>query len=144
MAQVLVTAAQVEAYLSSAVVTDTLDDDNEGTIDNVPRDQVMTDASAIFLASIRGAYQTPLVAPIDPFVVTVVLHLVHCQLVKRFPERFRAGLAVCDEAKELLKGIRTGDYQLDHPRRSDAGSPECSSYEPRGYEALEPSTDEDA
>lgn len=133
----LVTLAQVEAYLSSPVVVDTLDDDNDETIDTVAKDQVIADASAMFLATARSIYETPLVAPIDPFVVTVVLHLVHCQLTKRFPERFRTGLTVCEDAKELLKGIRNGDYQLDHARRAETGSPMCDSWEARGYEAIE-------
>ena len=137
----LVTLAQVEAFLSSPVVVDTLDDDNDGTIDIVAKDQVIADASALFMANARGIYETPFTAPIDPFVVTVILSLVHCQLVKRFPERFRAGLKVCEDAKELLKGIRDGELVLDHPRRSETGVPSCDSYEARGYEALEPTRD---
>lgn len=141
MASPLVTQEQVEAYLSTPVVLDTLDDNNDGQIDIVAKDQVIADSSAIFMATVRGTYETPLIAPIDPFVITVVLQLVHCQLVKRFPERFKQDLTVCKEAKELLAGIRTNEYQLDHPRRSDAGSPQCDSYEARGYERLERDTD---
>lgn len=139
----LVTGEQVEAHLSTPVVVDTLDDDNDGAIDPASLAQVIADAQAIFLASIRGIYETPLVAPIDPFVVTVVLMLVHCQLVKRFPERFKRGVAICDEAKELLKGIREREYVLDHVLRSDWDAPVCDSLPTRNYESLEPVSSDD-
>lgn len=133
----LVTSDQVEAYLSSPVVMDTFDDDNDGTIDSVSMAQVLSDSQAMFLASIRGLYELPLVAPIDPFVVTVILHIVHCQAVKRFPERFKKGVKICEEAKELLQDIRKGDLQLAHPVRGDGFAPQCASFDPRGYEAIE-------
>jgi phage gp36-like protein len=133
----LVSGEQVEAYLSSPVVMDTLDDDNDGTIDTVAMAQVLADSQAYFLATVRGMYELPLTAPIDPFVVTVILHIVHCQLVKRFPERFKKGVKICEEAKELLQDIRKGDLQLAHPVRGDGFTPQCASYEPRGYEKLE-------
>lgn len=137
----LVSREQVEAYLSLPVVVDTLDDDNNGQVDNASFNRVLTDSQAIFLASIRGTYELPLTAPIDPFVETVILQIFHCQLIKRFPERFKRGVKICDEVTELLKGIRGGDYVLAHPVRSDGFTPQCSSKEERGYDLLEGTSD---
>jgi hypothetical protein len=139
----LVTSDQVGAYLSSQVVIDTLDDDNNGVFDPASMAQVLADSQARFLATVRGIYELPLVAPIDPFVVTVILQIVHCQLVKRFPERFKKGVSICEEAKETLADIRKGELELAHPVRGDGFVPVCGSYESRGYDALDPKSSRD-
>lgn len=123
----IVTGAMVEDYLSTPVVVDTLDDNNDGTIDINSMARVLADAEALFLASVRGTYAMPFVAPYDALAVTVILMLVHCQLVKRFPERFKRGVKICEEAKELLDQIRKGELQLDHPLKSTNDGPECFS-----------------
>lgn len=134
---------KVEAYLSSPVVVDTYDDNNDGAIDAAAIGRVITDAEAIFNATVRGIYELPLVGTLDPFVETVVLQLVHCQAIRRFPERFRNGLKVCEHVKELLTDIRKGNVQLGHPLLANARGPEVLSAEPRNYDALEHTSDED-
>lgn len=123
-----VTQAMVEAYLSAAVVRDTLDDDNSGAPDDIPVGQAIHDGEALIGGTMRGIYVMPLTAPIDPLVQTLTLKAIHCQLIRRHPERFRANTSVCDEVAQLRKDIRSGDIQLAHPLITGARDPMVDSF----------------
>lgn len=123
-----VTQAMVEAYLSAAVVRDTLDDDNSGAPDDVPVAQAIRDGEAITSGTMRGIYTMPLTAPIDPLVQTLTLKAIHCQLIQRHPERFRANASVCSEVAQMRKEIRSGDLQLGHPLITGARDPQVDSF----------------
>lgn len=140
---VIVTRANVEDFMSSPVVRDTYDDNGDGNIDSGALEQIIELAEGMFFATIRGIYELPLVAPVDPFAKHVVLQLVHCQSIRRFPERFRNGLKVCEHVKELLTDIRKGNLKLDHPLKSDGRGPVADSLPGRCYEALEMGHDDD-
>lgn len=127
----IVTLEMVEAFMSSPVVVDTMDDDNDGTIDTPVIEQLISFGEAKLLATLRGLYELPLVGPIDPYVQLLTLQIIHCLAVKRFPERFRAGLKVCEDVDAELAKVRSGEVQLNHALRSDAASPEAWSNPPR-------------
>lgn len=133
---VLVSEDDVTDYLSSPVVLDTMDDDNDGEIDPSVLARVVGDSEAMVFAAVRGIYELPLTPPIDPLLVTVSLQLVHCQLVRRFPERFRRNLTICKDAKELLGEIRSGDMQLAHALTDNSRAPGVDSLPARGYERI--------
>lgn len=140
---VLVTQQMVEDHMSSPVVKDTYDDDNNGVIDPAAMASAIDTSEAIFFGTVRGVYALPLTAPYDPLAIAVVLQLIHCQTIKRFPERFRNGLKVCEDVKGLLTDIRKGNLQLAHALISGSRDPEAFSETSRGYGALEYPTDED-
>lgn len=133
-----VTTAIVEDFLSAQVVRDTYDDDNDGAFDVDAVNRHITDAEALVKGSMRGVYQLPLVAPIDPLVVSATLQTVHCLAIRRHPERFRAkGDAICKAAQDLREDIRKGNVQLDHPLIETARLPSVDSFPSRGLESLE-------
>lgn len=139
MAYHLVTRDQVIAHVSLPVAVDTLDDDNNGQIDNATLDLVISNSEALFYGAVRPAYEAPFLAPIDPLAVMVVLHIIHCQLAKRFPERFKkAGAMICETATELFRQVREGELHFAHPGRGGSlDGPECTSYTKRVLETCE-------
>lgn len=140
---IIVNPDEVKLFLSTKVVERTYDDNNDGTIDGPSLLLIIDVSEGLFLATIRGLYELPLVAPVDPFAKQVVLQLVHCQSIKRHPEVFRQdSKSVCDDVEMLLKQIRSGDLQLDIPLRDGSTGPVAGSLTPRGYERLEPTPDE--
>lgn len=108
----IVSEAEVTAFFSTGIVRATYDDDNDGGVDTASLALIIDTSEALFLAHVRGLVPVPLVAPVDPFAKYVVLQIIHCQSIKRFPEIFRQGLKVCEEVNELLKQIRKGELQL--------------------------------
>jgi hypothetical protein len=108
----IVTQQEVEYFLSTAIVRSTYDDDNDGGIDTASLALIIETSEGLFLAHVRGIIPVPLALPIDAFAKHVVLSIIHCQSIKRFPEVFRKGLTVCADVAELLKQIRTGELQI--------------------------------
>lgn len=108
----IISQAEAETFLSSSIARSTFDDNNDGSIDSSAIEQMLSISEGLFLANIRGVTPTPLVEPIDPFAKYVVLQIFHCQCIRRFPEVFRQGLSICDEVKDLLKQVRSGELQV--------------------------------
>lgn len=67
MAVVLITQTQLEARLSSNVVAQIYDDNNDGTADTNPITQLLSDASAYVLSWVAPAYGDPASFESSPF-----------------------------------------------------------------------------
>ena len=136
----IVSNDDVENFMSSPVVKATYDDNNDGTVDLASLGIIIDTSEALFFGTIRGIYALPLVGPIDPLAKHIVLQLVHCQSIKRFPEIFRNDTKVCEDAEKLLDQLRSGELKLAHPflQGPDAtNGPSVDSELPRGYGLLE-------
>jgi hypothetical protein len=136
----IVSDQEVSDFMSSQVVRATYDDNNDGTVDADSLKIIVDTSEGLFFATVRGIYQLPLQGAIDAFDKLVVLQIIHCQSIKRFPELFRNDTKVCDDVAELLKGIRKGELKLAHPlleADQAATGPSVDSLPARGYEHLE-------
>ncbi len=72
MAVVLITQTQLEARLSSNVVAQIYDDNNDGTGDTNPVAQLLSDASAYVLSWVAPAYGDPASLESSPFASELV------------------------------------------------------------------------
>lgn len=141
----LVTDKEVSDFMSSQVVRATYDDNNDGTVDGDSLKLIVATSEGLFKANVRGIYELPLATNptgVDPFAKHVVLQIIHCQSIKRFPELFRTTAStVCEDVTKLLEQIRKGELKLDHPliqATHAASMPSADSLPARGYEYLEP------
>lgn len=115
MAQLFFTKAQLEARISAKVVRQIFDDNNDGTADTDPIDQLRADASSKVESYVAAILTLPL-SPVPPELVRLSLDVAVALAAQRHPEIVRQDWQkLMKQAEDDLCRLRDGKTVLGPP-----------------------------
>jgi phage gp36-like protein len=106
------TQQDIEDAISTQILTQMTDDNEDGSIDTAVVDRGLAEAAAKIDGALAVHYVVPLSAPYPPIVVAANVWLAVCAIALRrgvMPEDY---VSTCEEWKEWLERVRKGEEPI--------------------------------